>query len=672
MSASPGDFERAAQLRRELDAHNYAYYVLGAPTIPDSEYDRLFRELETLETRYPELLTLDSPTQRVGAAPLSAFHQVPHKIPMLSLANAFEDAEVEAFDRRCREQLDRHEVEYAVEPKLDGLAITLIYENGLFIRGATRGDGSTGEDVTANLRTVRSVPLRLRGASPSRAEVRGEVLMQRGDFERLNERQIAAGEKVFVNPRNAAAGGLRQLDSRITGKRPLRFFAYALAEVEGDDLPPTHSQTLDLLESWGFVTAPKRKVVRGTRGLLSYYREVSEMRTQLPYDIDGVVYKVNRLEEQAVLGYISRAPRWAIAHKFPAQEEITELIDIEIQVGRTGALTPVARLKPVFVGGVTVTNATLHNEEEIQRKGLLIGDQVIVRRAGDVIPQIVAPVVERRNGSERPFVMPHTCPVCGSHAEKQPDEAVTRCSGGLFCPAQRKQALLHFAGRRAMDIEGLGDKLVDQLVDGGIVRTPADLYRLGLVKLANLPRMADKSAANLLAAIEKSRHTTLARFIFALGIRNVGEATAKELARHFGSLDALMNADVERLQQVPDVGPIVAHSIAGFFAEMHNREVIEQLRAAGVHWDEGAPAVAAEGRASGKTFVLTGTLPTMSRDDAKALIESHGGKVSGSVSKKTDYVVAGAEAGSKLAKAQELGVAILDEDGLRRLLEQPA
>ncbi|NMG35196.1 NAD-dependent DNA ligase LigA [Azoarcus sp. TTM-91] len=670
--STPTAAERAAQLRVELERHNHAYYVLDAPLVPDAEYDRLFRELEALEAEHPELATEDSPTRRVGGAPSAVFAEVAHRVPMLSLSNAFEDEEVEAFDRRCREGLDRETVEYAVEPKLDGLAITLIYENGIFVRGATRGDGMTGEDVSPNLRTVRSIPLRLQGEAPARVEVRGEVLMQRADFERLNTRQQEAGEKVFVNPRNAAAGSLRQLDSRITARRPLRFFAYQMVDLEGMAPPATHSETLDLLAAWGFAVAPERNVVAGAQGLLDYYRRIGERRAGLPYDIDGVVYKVNRRADQQTLGFVSRAPRWALAHKYPAQEEITQLLDIEIQVGRTGALTPVARLKPVFVGGVTVTNATLHNEDEIRRKGLQIGDQVIVRRAGDVIPEVVAPVMDRRTGQEREFQMPHTCPVCGSHAVKAEEEAVWRCSGGLFCPAQRKQALLHFASRRAMDIEGLGDKLVEQLVDSAIIKTPADLYKLGVLALANLERMGEKSAQNLLAAIEHSRNTTLARFVFALGIRNVGEATARDVARHFGSMDALMAADAEALQQVPDVGPVVAKSIAEFFAEPHNREVIEQLRAAGVRWEEGAPVAPVSGKATGKTFVLTGTLPTMSRDEAKALIEAHGGKVTGSVSKKTDYVVAGAEAGSKLDKAQELGIDILDEDGLRRLLEEEA
>jgi len=679
MTASPTDFERAAQLRREIEAHNHAYYVLDAPTVPDAEYDRLFRELEALEQARPDLLTPDSPTQRVGGAPMAGLVPVRHTVPMLSIRTETDTTSggVIAFDTRVRNALelgpDAPPVEYLGELKFDGLAISLRYENGVLVRAATRGDGETGEDVTHSVRTVRQIPLRLAGAAPALIEVRGEIYMRRDAFAKLNARQLDSGDKVFVNPRNAAAGAVRQLDPRVTAKRPLSFFAYGFGETAGWNVLPTQGEMLDALAAFGIPVCEHRVVARGPEALIAFHDRIAEMRDSLPYDIDGVVYKVNRFDLQRRLGYVTREPRWAVAHKYPAQEEITTLEDIEVQVGRTGALTPVARLKPVFVGGVTVTNATLHNEEEIARKGVLIGDQVIVRRAGDVIPEVVGAVVERRTGSERAFVMPKTCPVCGSHAEKQPDEAVTRCTGGLFCPAQRKQALLHFAGRRAMDIEGLGDKLVDQLVDGGIVGTPADLYRLGLVKLANLPRMADKSAANLLAAIDKSRHTTLARFVFALGIRNVGEATAKELARHFGSLDALMDADVERLQQVSDVGPVVAQSIAGFFAEAHNREVIAQLRAAGVSWEEGATRAApSAGKASGKTFVLTGALPTMSRDDAKELIESHGGKVSGAVSKKTDYVVAGAEAGSKLAKAEALGLTILDEDGLRRVLGEGA
>ncbi|MCK9984996.1 MAG: DNA ligase (NAD+) [Azoarcus sp.] len=676
MIASVQVFERAAQLRRELEAHNYAYYVLDAPTVPDAEYDRLFRELEVLEREFPELATPDSPTQRVGGAPMSGLAPVRHAVPMLSIRTETDTTNggVVAFDTRVRNALGLGPadgpVEYLGELKFDGLAISLRYEHGMLVRAATRGDGETGEDVTHNVRTIRQIPLRLSGRPPALLEVRGEIYMRRDDFERLNARQEQAGEKLFINPRNTAAGAVRQLDPRIAAKRPLSFYAYGLGESGDWSLPPTQSELLDAFAAFGLPVCEHRVVAAGVEGLCEFHDRIAALRDSLPYDIDGVVYKVNRFDLQRELGFVTREPRWAVAHKYPAQEEITELLGIEVQVGRTGALTPVARLKPVFVGGVTVTNATLHNEGEILRKGVLIGDQVIVRRAGDVIPEVVGPVVERRTGSERIFVMPTRCPVCASHVEKAEDEVVARCTGGLFCPAQRKQALLHFAGRRAMDIEGLGDKLVDQLVEAGIVKTPADLYKLGVLALANLQRMAEKSAANLLAAIEKSRHTTLARFIFALGIRNVGEATAKDLARHFGSLDVLMDATPEQLLEVRDVGPVVAQSIAGFFAEAHNREVIEQLRAAGVTWEEGAPAVPATGSASGKVFVLTGTLPTMSRDEAKALIEAHGGKVSGSVSKKTDYVVAGAEAGSKLAKAEELGVAVLDEDGLRRLLEQ--
>jgi DNA ligase (NAD+) len=659
---------RAAELREEIGRHDYAYYVLDAPTIPDSEYDRLFRELQDLESRYPELVTPDSPTQRVGGVPAAAFGEVTHRVPMLSLANAFDEAEAAAFDRRCRESLGCEAIEYAAEPKFDGLAISLTYEKGVFALGATRGDGTTGEEVTANLRTLRNLPLRLRAEAPPLLEVRGEVILYRRDFERMNAAQRAAGEKEFVNPRNAAAGSLRQLDPRMTAKRPLRFMAYAVASTERLDAA-THSALLDRLAAWGLPVAPERRVVQGLDGLLAYYRDIGARRGQLPYDIDGVVYKVNRLADQARLGFVSRAPRFALAHKFPAEEVMTELIDIDVQVGRTGALTPVARLKPVFVGGVTVTNATLHNEDEIRRKDIRIGDAVIVRRAGDVIPEVVAAVAERRTGREQAFVMPKKCPVCGSHVVRGEGEAVARCSGGLVCPAQRKQALLHFAGRRAMDIEGLGEKLVDQLVDGDIVRTPADLYKLGLAKLAALERMAERSAGNVLAAIERSRETTLARFIYALGIRNVGETTAKDLARHFGGIDALMEADEETLRQVPEVGPVVAQAIAQFFAEPHNREVVEQLRAAGVSWAEARSEVRSRGAAAGKTFVLTGTLPTWSRDEATALIEAAGGKVSASVSRKTDFVVAGAEAGSKLAKARELGVEVIDENALRRLLQ---
>ena len=671
MAVAKAVLAQAQKLRAEIERHSHQYYVLDAPLISDAEFDRLFRQLQQLEQEHPELADPASPTQRVGGSPLPAFRQVTHRTPMLSLNNAFSEEEVAAFDRRVRESLELEQVEYLVEPKFDGLAISLTYARGRFSQGATRGDGTSGEDVTPNLRTVKSIPLQLRGkALPRLLEVRGEVLMYRRDFDRMNQRQRANEEKEFANPRNAAAGSLRQLDSRVTASRPLRFFAYAVGVIDGAPVPGSHSAVEDWLQTLGLPVCPERRVVRALEGLMRFYRQLGERRADLPYEIDGVVYKVNSLAAQRSLGYVSRAPRFAIAHKFPAEEAGTEVLAIEIQVGRTGALTPVARLAPVFVGGVTVTNATLHNEDELRRKDVRIGDRVIVRRAGDVIPEVVAVVREQRPKNAREFKMPSVCPVCGSAVVRSPEEAVARCSGGLICPAQRKQALLHFASRRAMDIEGLGDKLVDQLVDQNLVRTAADMYRLGLAALAGLDRMAQKSAQNVIEAIERSKNTTLARFIFALGIRNVGEATAKDLARNFGSLDRLMRADEEALLQVPDVGPVVALSIAQFFAEAHNREVIEQMRACGVHWEEGEPRqAAAAGAVAGKAFVLTGTLPRLSRDDAKALIESQGGKVAGSVSKKTDFVVAGAEAGAKLAKAEELGIPILDEAGLRQLLK---
>jgi DNA ligase (NAD+) len=670
---------RAATLRAEIARHDHAYYVLDAPTIPDAEYDRLFRELQVIEKAHPALRSADSPTQRVGGRPLAQFAAVRHRVPMLSISTET-DTEASgafAFDARVRRALGLKEedaaVAYAAELKFDGLAISLRYEDGVLVQAATRGDGETGEDVTANVRTVKAIPLRLLGDAPPVLEVRGEIYLRRDDFERLNARQAEAGEKIFVNPRNAAAGSIRQLDPGIAARRPLSFFAYGLGDVAGWALPATHTEVLDALAAFGLPVCEHRAQVCGAPGLAAFHERVGALRDTLPFDIDGVVYKVDALALQQRLGFVTREPRWAVAHKYPAQEAVTLLRDIEVQVGRTGALTPVARLEPVFVGGVTVTNATLHNQDEIDRKDVRIGDWVIVRRAGDVIPEVVAPVLERRRGEPPRFVLLDkfpTCPVCGSHVVRGEDEAVARCTGGLFCPAQRKQALLHFASRRAMDIEGLGDKLVDQLVDAAIVKTPVDLYRLGVLALANLERMGEKSAQNLLMAIEKSRSTTLARFIFALGIRNVGEATARDLARHFGNLDALVAADVDALQQVPDVGPIVAECIAEFFAEPHNREVIEQLRAAGVHWAEGEPQGTVAGALAGKTFVLTGTLPTLSRDEAKARIEAQGGKVAGSVSKKTHYVVVGADAGSKLDKAQALGLAILDEDGLRALLNE--
>jgi len=670
MSVPEQFLSRAKKLRETIELHNYRYYVLDAPTIPDSEFDRLFRELQDLEERYPQLATEESPTRRVGAKPLDEFPAVAHATPMLSLNNAFAEEEVAAFDRRVREGLGVEQVEYAVEPKFDGLAVGLTYDNGVFVRGATRGDGYTGEDVTQNLRTIKAIPLRLAAAHPPRLlEVRGEVLMLKRDFARLNAEQRERGEKEFVNPRNAAAGALRQLDSRITAGRRLTFFAYAIGAAEGGDVPrDRHSRLLDYLQTLHFPVAPARGVAAGVDGLLAYYREIGAKRDQLPYDIDGVVYKVDDLRAQAELGFVSRAPRFAVAHKFPAEEATTELLDIDVQVGRTGALTPVARLKPVFVGGVTVTNATLHNEEEVRRKDVWRRDRVVVRRAGDVIPEVLGVAQPGPRAQADYFRMPEKCPVCHSKVERLEDEAVSRCTAGLFCPAQRKQALLHFASRRAMDIEGLGEKLVDQLVDKGLVTTPADLYRLRLEDLSNLERMAEKSASNLLAAIEGSKHPPLARFVFSLGIRNVGEATARDLARHFGKLDALMDADETALTDVRDVGPVVAASIARFFAEPHNREVIRELRRRGVHPVEGAPARAAQGPAAGKTFVLTGTLPHYTRGEAQELIEAAGGKVAGSVSKKTDYMVAGSDPGSKHEKALALGIQVLDEDGLNSLL----
>ena len=674
---------RAGILRREIERHNHAYYVLDAPTIPDAEYDRLFRELLALEATHPQLISADSPTQRVGGKPLPAFAPVRHAVPMLSIRTETdtEPTGARAFDARVHRELGLTDadaaIDYATELKFDGLAINLRYENGVLAQAATRGDGETGEDVTQNIRTVRRIPLRLKGTAPDVLEVRGEVFMSRPDFERYNEKQRTLGRTALVNPRNGAAGSIRQLDPAMAAERPLSFYAYGLGECRGWTLPATHGEVLDALAAFGQPVCEHRAVVRGADGLIAFHARIRDARDALPFDIDGVVYKVNSLALQQRLGFVTREPRWAVAHKYPAEEALTTVEAIEVQVGRTGAITPVARLAPVFVGGVTVTNATLHNEAEARRKDVRIGDTVIVRRAGDVIPEVVSVVMERRPtrdlfGGEAlhpAFALPKTCPVCGSAIERPEDEAIARCTGGLFCPAQRKQALLHFAGRRAMDIEGLGDKLVEQLVDNAIVKTPADLYKLGLLAMANLERMAEKSATNILAAIEKSKTTTLARFIFALGIRNVGEATAKDLARHFGNLDSLMEADIDRLQQVPDVGPVVAASIARFFAEPHNIEVIEQMRAGGVSWPEGVPSAVANSPIAGKTFVLTGALPTLTRDEAKDMIEALGGKVAGSVSKKTDYVVAGAEAGAKLDRAQALGVSILDEAQFRELVK---
>ena len=700
-AAGPSPAERAAELRAQLHHHAHRYYTLDDPEIPDAEYDRLFRELQAIEAEHPELLTSDSPTQRVGGRVLDAFTPVRHRVPMLSI-NTETDTEPSGarnFDTRVRRALGLTEadpaVDYVAELKFDGLAMSLRYEGGVLVQAATRGDGEVGEEVTTNVRTIQQVPLRLPAGAPPVLEVRGEVYMRRDDFDALNEKQrakIAAGakgEKTFVNPRNAAAGAVRQLDSGIAAQRPLSFFAYGLGEItppeQGGPAFATHFDLLMQLKAWGFPVAEQTTLCQGADALVTFHQRIGASRDQLPFDIDGVVYKVNSLALQRQLGFVTREPRWAVAHKYPAQEQLTTVLAIDVQVGRTGKLTPVAKLAPVFVGGVTVTNATLHNEDEARRKDVRVGDTVIVRRAGDVIPEVVAVVLPsvqpelveggsvqglRQAQPERGpvFTLPRQCPVCGSDAVREEGEVDYRCSGGLFCGAQRKQALLHFAQRRAVEIEGLGDKLVEQLVDAGVVKTLPDLYRLGLTSLLALDRMAEKSAQNILAALEKSKRTTLPRFLFGLGIRHVGEATAKELARHFGQLDRIMDASLEALSEVADVGPVVAQSIRTFFDQPHNREVVEQLRACGLSWEEGEPAERAPQPLAGKTFVLTGTFPTLKREDAKALLEAAGAKVAGSVSKKTDYVVAGAEAGSKLDKANELGVAVLDEAGMLALL----
>ena len=692
-------------LRARLNHWAHEYYVQDAPSVPDAEYDRVFRELQALEAANPDLVAPDSPTQRVIGAVMEGLAPVRHVVPMLSIHTETdtEASGAQAFDARVRRELGLQEadppVEYVAEPKLDGLAMSLRYEHGKLVQAATRGDGEVGEDVTHNIRTIRQIPLMLPSQAPTLGtdvstlppegarfalgrpggntvppllEVRGEVYMPRADFDALNERQRAQGGKTFVNPRNAAAGAVRQLDSGIAAQRPLRFFAYGIGaitpEAEGGPSFATHYELLQALKQWGFPVAEQVQTALGASELVAFHQRVGATRDALPYDIDGVVYKVNSLQLQRQLGFKTREPRWAVAHKYPAQEMATRIEAIDVQVGRTGKITPVARLAPVFVGGVTVTNATLHNLFEIRKKGVRVGDQVIVRRAGDVIPEVVGVVPGPRAGYVANFRMPKACPVCGSAVVREKGEANHRCTGGLFCPAQRKEAILHFAARRAMDIEGLGDKLVDQLVDQGVIRMLPDLYRLGLTSLIALERMADKSAQNVLAALEKSKKTTFPRFLFALGIRHVGEATAKELARHFGTLDALMDASVEQLLQVNDVGPVVAEAIHTFFAQSHNREVVEQLRACGVTWEEGAPAERATLPLAGKTVVLTGTLPTLSRDAAKDMLEAAGAKVAGSVSKKTHYVVAGEEAGSKLAKALELGVPVLDEAGMLALL----
>lgn len=683
-------------LRDQLNHWAHQYYVQDAPTVPDAEYDRAYRELQALEAAHPGLITPDSPTQRVIGAVMDGLAPVRHAVPMLSIHTETdtEATGAQAFDARVRRELGLSDadpaIEYVAEPKFDGLAMSLRYENGRLVQAATRGDGEVGEDVTHNVRTIRQIPLTLPEGVPPLLEVRGEVYMRRADFDALNERQREQGGKTFVNPRNAAAGAVRQLDSGITAQRPLSFFAYGLGAItppaEGGPVFRTHYEMLQTLKSWGFPVAAQVQIAVGASELVAFHQQVGASRDALPYDIDGVVYKVNSLQLQRDLGFKTREPRWAVAHKYPAQEMATKIEGIDVQVGRTGKLTPVARLAPVFVGGVTVTNATLHNLFEIRKKGVRVGDQVIVRRAGDVIPEVVGVMppegaglaLGRPGGIAVPghrtvyvpnFKMPKTCPVCGSDVVREKGEANHRCTGGLFCPAQRKEAILHFAARRAMDIEGLGDKLVDQLVDANVIRTLPDLYRLGLTSLIALDRMAEKSAQNVLAALEKSKQTTLPRFLFGLGLRHVGEATAKDLARHFGTLDAIMDASVEQLLQVPDVGPVVAQSLHTFFQQPHNREVVEQLRACGVTWPEGAPAERAPQVLAGKTVVLTGTLPTLSRDAAKDMLEAAGAKVAGSVSKKTSYVVAGEDAGSKLARAQELGVPVLDEAGMLALLQ---
>jgi len=740
MTAKQDAQDRIAALRDEIDQHNYRYYVLDEPSIPDAEYDRLLRELQALEAAHPELITADSPTQRVGGAPLSAFGEVVHKLPMLSLDNAFSEDEMAAWDKRVRDRLKaKGKVSYAAEPKLDGLAISLRYEHGQLVQAATRGDGSTGEDVTRNVRTIKAVPLKLRGDDwPQVLEVRGEVFMPKAGFDALNARARKAGEKIFVNPRNAAAGSLRQLDSKITATRPLAMFCYGLGEVEGGSPAPTHAATMARLKDWGLPVSPELQVVQGVAGCMAYYADIGKRRDALPYDIDGVVFKVDDYGAQQALGFVSRAPRWAIAHKFPAQEELTVVEAVEFQVGRTGAVTPVARLQPVFVGGVTVSNATLHNMDEVMRKDVRAGDTVIVRRAGDVIPEVVSVMLERRPDDAKPVTLPAHCPVCGSDVIKPEGEAVARCSGGLYCSAQRKEAVKHFASRKALDIEGLGDKLVEQLVEQELIHDPADVFSLKLEDLAGLERMAEKSAQNLLDALETAKQTTLARFLYALGIMGIGETMAATLARSLGSLDAIMalrlsdlieikasqalklgewartcglpdNAAVTQLvtakggpkwftdshalmlaerfanlgelravpaeslanqpkRQIEGVGHVLAVQVVTFFHQDHNREVIDKLIAAGVCWEEGEAAPAPEELPlNGKTFVLTGTL-SRPRDDYKAELQALGAKVAGSVSKKTDYVVAGEAAGSKLTKAQDLGVTVLDEAGLQALL----
>ncbi len=676
MTAPRATKDELESLRQQIRHHNYRYHVLDDPEVPDAEYDRLMRQLQAIESEYPELVTEDSPTQRVGDTPISAFGTVQHQVPMLSLDNAFAPDELREFHRRVSDRLELEEgadqLCYAAEPKLDGAAVSLLYEGGQLVRGATRGDGTSGEDITHNVRTIDAVPLRLIGEDfPPTLEVRGEVFMPKAGFEAYNKKAEKEGEKTFVNPRNAAAGSLRQLDPKLTAERPLDVYVYSVGRIDGGKLPETHSEIIKRLQSWGLKTCPESAVVEGVEGCLAYYEALGAKRDSLPYEIDGVVYKVDNLLQQRELGFVSRAPRWAIAHKFPAQEELTTVEGIEFQVGRTGAVTPVARLKPVFVGGVTVSNATLHNIDELHRKDVRVGDTVTIRRAGDVIPEVVGVIASRRPKGARAAQLPKQCPVCGSAVIRESDEAVARCSGGLYCSAQRAEALKHFVSRKAMDIEGLGSKLIEQLVAADRIKTPADIFQLNKDELAGMERMGDKSAENLVDSIEESRSTTLQRFLYALGIREVGEATASALASYFGKLDAIQQATEEELVEVPDVGPIVASRIRSFFDEAHNRDVIKALQDFGVHWHESEPQRSpSEGGLSGKTFVLTGTLSNMTRDEAKQKIQALGGKVTGSVSKKTSFVIYGDKAGSKLAKAQDLGVETIDEAGLNALLAE--
>ncbi|WP_422133172.1 MULTISPECIES: NAD-dependent DNA ligase LigA [unclassified Endozoicomonas] len=665
--------QQAQKLREQIDDHNYRYYVIDDPVIADASYDRLMQQLKSIEADFPELVTPESPTQRVGAAPLSAFGQIRHELPMLSLDNAFNQDDLDDFDRRVRERLGTGSVvEYACEPKLDGIAVSLLYERGSLVRGATRGDGRTGEDITLNVRTIVSIPLKLLGDGwPDRLEVRGEIFMPREGFERLNQRAKARDEKVFVNPRNAAAGSLRQLDSKITAKRPLEIYCYGAGIVEGGELPDRHADILECFRTWGLRVNPELRVVKGAAACAEYFSRMEDKREALPYEIDGIVYKVNSLAQQEQLGFVARAPRWAIARKFPAQEEMTILKEVEFQVGRTGAITPVARLEPVFVGGVTVSNATLHNMAEVARLGLKIGDTVVIHRAGDVIPKVVRVIPDRRPDDARDIELPEHCPVCHSDVERDEDEAAARCTGGLYCSAQRKEAIKHFASRKAMDIDGLGDKLVEQFVDKGLVNTVADLHKLGVEPVASLERMGKKSATNLINALKVSQKTTLARFIYSLGIREVGEATAQSLVAHYRDLEAIRSATLEQLQEVDDVGPVVAAHIEKFFKQEHNLEVIDELLKVGVHWEEEAePEADVVQPLAGEVWVLTGSLLTMTRDEGKAVLQKLGAKVTGSVSAKTTALLAGEKAGSKLTKAQNLGVRVVTEDEFAHLLKE--